>query len=397
MKVNLSATLIYLLLLYLMNLARNSVGGFFIYVYFALWTIPLAALIHLTITMFSLRYIQDFSSFHSVRGDEVDYRLRVIQEIPLFSADISIRFKHINPHMRQITEDRNITLKPGQRLNLEYSIPCPYIGIYTIGLEGLSVSDVFGWITLPLSVYFFNMYVYPRVLDSADFTPLALNHCRKAGNRLGTSVDYSYFERLEEYREGQDVRLMAWKRFAAQGVPMVRVYNRVSTRGVRLYLDTRRDGDGGAGLIEREDFSLELLVSLASLMLEESVPVTVRAWGIPALQLERREQLQDLIRSSLEIRFSPDADLFRMFGEDAGVYSEGSSLIITHDLSPELIRILSRPREGGYTTEAVINETGAGQETRELHRRRINVLGSAGGLLRFTDAAKIQGKHLVWQ
>jgi uncharacterized protein (DUF58 family) len=399
MTINLSATLVYLVLLYLTNLARGAIGGFFIYAHYLILILPVVSTIHLIITMIFLRYIQDFSSFHSVRGDRVTYRLRLSQEFPLFSANIGIEFKHINPHMGQIMESRTIIISPGKRLEFEFEIPCPYIGVYTIGLQELVVRDMIGWLTLPQSVFFYTMYVYPRVLDSRDFDLMALSERSRTGSRLGSNIDYSYFERLREYRPGMDTRMMAWKRFAAQGVAVLRVYNRVSDPGITLYLDTSREEGPVDELIEREDFSLEVLVSVAGECLRRGQPVGIRARGLEPMILRNSGDLQHLINASLNVEFSNQADMIALFLEDQR-RNEGtgsSAIFISHDVTPELIRIFLRPPGESHSLEAIINETGSDEHQRISNRRRIIPLGSGGERIRVIDASKIDGDRLIWQ
>jgi uncharacterized protein (DUF58 family) len=398
MRINIAATLVYLILLYLVNLARVAIGGFFVYVHYLIIALPIISTIHLILTAVFLRYLQDFSSFHSVRGDEVSYRLRISMEFPVFSANVGISFKHINPHMQRIMEGRTVTVSPSRRIELDYNIPCPYIGVYTIGLEQLTVSDVIGWITLPLSVFYYTMYVYPRILDAGDFELHALTDLSKAGSRLGTSVDYSYFERLDEYRQGMDVRLMAWKRFAAQGVPTLRVYNRVSDPGVTIYLETRREGVSDRAALEREDFSLEILVSVAAELVGRGVPAGIRAAGLPPMTLRTADDVRELVNASLSIEFSADADVIDLFHSDGSRgRAPGSIVFITSEIGPELVRVFLRPPGGMNTIEAIVNETGASEESRQVNRRRIVPLGNAGSLIRFVDGADLEGGRIRWR
>jgi hypothetical protein len=74
-----------------------------------------------------------------------------------------------------------------------------------------------------------------------------------------------------------------------------------------------------------------------------------------------------------------------------------SAIFISHDVTPELIRIFLRPPGESHSLEAIINETGSDEHQRISNRRRIIPLGSGGERIRFIDASKIEGDRLIWQ
>lgn len=407
-------TLVYLIFLYLINLARGAVGGFFVYAYALLLALPMVSVIHVILSAITLRYNQEFASHHGYRGEFLPYRLKISNELPLFSPRIRVRFKVITPHKRQLApgelsgktdspgdaglENFTITLSPGQRYEYLRRVYCPLIGKYNIGLESLSITDMLNWFSIEPRVLSFTLYVYPRVYGIPALEGDSRSLGSSTARHKGIHLDHSFFTGLREYRPGESVTMFHWKRFSSQGIAMIREYTPVSQRRYTIYLDTRRSEDNSWKIVRREDYSLELLVSCCAALLDEGVPVSVRIPGLPPISLNNREEITLLQQQCLEAVFSPDLDMLKLYNRDT---AEGrtrgmSILFITHEAGGELLNLFRGSSAIQSGMEAVINETGADQELRKYHRRRIRQLAAAAERIHFTDADMESGERIQW-
>lgn len=414
MKIRILSTLVYLIFLYLINLARGAVGGFFIYAYALLLALPVVSIIHVVLSAITLRYNQEFSSHHGYRGEYLPYRLKISNELPHFSPRIRVRFKVITPHMRHLAPDElsanmrpredvglenfTITLGPGQRHEYLRRVYCPLIGKYNIGLESLRITDMLDWFSIEPQVLSFTLYVYPRVYGVPELEGESRALGGSRGRSRGIHQDHSFFTGLREYRPGESLSMLHWKRFSSQGIAMLREYTPVSQRRCVMYLDTRRSEEDSWRIIRREDYSLELLVSCSAALLDQGIPVDIRIPDLQRISMNAKEDLALLQQQCLEAVFSPDKDMLKLYNRDtAEGRSRGMSvLFITHEAGGELLNMFRGSSAIQNGLEAIINETGADAELRNYHRRRIRQLAAAAGRIHFTDAHMETGEEIRW-
>ena len=66
---------LYSLALFLVYLAGSYVAPFFLFLFVVLLILPILSLLYLLLTFFPLKYYQDFSTEHPMKGESVIYRL----------------------------------------------------------------------------------------------------------------------------------------------------------------------------------------------------------------------------------------------------------------------------------------------------------------------------------
>ena len=71
---------LYLLALFIVFLAGSYVVPFFFYLFFLLLLLPLLSFSYLLLTFLRLKYYQEFSSEHPMKGESVVYRLILANE-----------------------------------------------------------------------------------------------------------------------------------------------------------------------------------------------------------------------------------------------------------------------------------------------------------------------------
>lgn len=263
-------------------LAASYLGDVFAYISRFLSVLLVLDLIHLFWNFRRIRYSQNFSTTHPVKGQNVEYIFRLRIESPIPGTRLLVKFKGIRQDLQLDYGVKTLDFFPGAAAFDEYrkQIQCPFRGTYTVGLDSIELQDALAMLWLKVPVWFITFYVYPRLIE--------LDSCRLVGEGKrdlttslanGAIIDPTRFKSLCEYRAGENIRNMAWKKFAATGVPFLRDWERSAFPGITLYLDTLRRGEPDYQSLLAEDCALEILLALAHWFVRQDIPVYVRNDG----------------------------------------------------------------------------------------------------------------------
>ena len=266
-------------LYFVFHLTASYLGGIFGYVSRFLLVLLVLDLLHLFWCFHRIRYSQNFSTTHPVKGQDVEYLLRLRLESPIPGVRLRVRFKGIRQDLRLDYGMKPLDFFPGAGTFDEYrkQVQCPFRGIYTVGMDSLELQDTLAMIWIKVPVWFITFYVYPRLIE-LDSCRLAGEGKRELASSLpdGTVVDPTRFRSLSGYRPGDSVRHLAWKKYAATGIPFIREWERSAFPGITLYLDTQRRGEADYQSLLTEDCALEILLALAHWFLRQDIPVFIR-------------------------------------------------------------------------------------------------------------------------
>jgi uncharacterized protein (DUF58 family) len=292
-------------------LAASYLGGILAYASRFLSVLLILDLVHLFWNFRRIRYSQNFSTTHPVKGQNVEYIFRLRMESPIPGSRVLVKFKGIRQDLRMDYGVRNMDFFPGAGAFKEHrnQIQCPFRGTYTVGLDSIELQDALAmvWITVP--VWFITFYVYPRLVE--------LESCRLIGegkHAMATSiadgaiVDPTRFRSLTSYRPGESVRHLAWKKFAATGVPFLREWERSAFPGITLYLDTQRRCVPDYQSLQAEDCALEILLALAHWFVGQDIPVYIRNEGGIAGLESGLDGFPRFITDTARISFCPRND-----------------------------------------------------------------------------------------
>lgn len=317
--------------------------------------LPLLSLLWLAVAAAGLRYHQEFSTDHPEKGASVAYRLVITNESKLPACRVA--FSLLTGRLSAGVEHISVYPPRSHALTIERTMLCPVRGVYELGLSSLGVRDPLGLVTWRLQVWHRTFYVAPRVLTPSRGVLRPVREMPGAERAGGEGrQDVSLFRELVEYRAGVDVRRMAWKRFAATGLAVVREFDSAVDYRVRVVLDTRPVDSGDPGLdVTVEDVSIELAVALASGCLRDRTPATIERCNAQPVYMEgwSQQPLERFVRESVGIFFQAPigpVETARAV-RDAGLSRSDAPIIyISHRADPEVIDQVSddrhRPRIG---------------------------------------------------
>jgi uncharacterized protein (DUF58 family) len=383
---------VYIFTLLLLHLARLHIGLMFNYLFFVVLALPMLTTIHMFLSLSAVKYHQTFDTDHPVKGEILKYTLLLANESALPSAPLRIRFKTVQPGSEAQLPDLETSLRRGERLESTYDISCPFRGIYTVGLEQLETRDLLGWIKIKRPVWHRTFYVYPRVMDVTYPFDIGTTSDLYTGPNPGASQDYSLFESLVPYRQGQSIRHLAWKKFISLGEPFLKSYGKTSQPGVSLYLDLRRNEEPSPEVLEREDCSIEILVSLVKYCLDRSIPVSVNAMGQSRYSFYGSDpgEFFTFHKDTVNILFHDTISPAELYRSDVqGSVLPASVVFITHLLDQEILTILeesvSAPVGIDTMVGAIINRNGMDEELKEGSAYYFDTIREKGGKIVLVD------------
>ncbi len=351
---------IYFFLFVILLLSGLYFGKVFFILFFIYAAVPGLSFIHLMLIRFYLRYHQEFSSEHPLKGEEVIYKLSIKNESIFMSTPILFRFRVALPRFGGETDRSIVILKSGEIYSKERVINCPVRGVYTVGLESLIVTDFFGFFRFRLPVWHRTFYVYPRLLSVVPTR--FLNESTGAeivGSATGELDDVTLFRTLTEYQRGESIQHIAWKKFAALGEPFLKEYDTTSQPGVSIYLDTRRIGPLSTNTLISEDCSIEVLVALVKYFISTGICVYVNAAGWEDFYFDGYDEDKFLVfhRRTIQLRFESISSPVRLLEADRYDSRFNPSLVIfiTHIPDPEIITLLEDGGRKEIASAAVFN------------------------------------------
>ena len=391
---------VYLFAVVLSYLAAAYLGAFFAVFATVFIVLPLASLVLLLIASAGLRYSQHFSNEQPVKGQELQYRCIIENGSALPLPRVRARFRAIRPAAGGAAAgsgpagmargadgagdggDGMLTYLPGhQFVEREQTVQLPYRGIYTVGLERIEISDTLQLFNVRPRIRVREFRVYPRILPISEFQP---GTERRLGTSevgsLGNLPDYSLFNQLREYRPGESVRHLAWKKFASTGIPVVKEYDSTSEPAVSIYVDLRPVPSSAEDVLLTEDVTVEALVALVNHFLKRNLPVTVRAASRSSYEFigDHASDFGRFYESTFDLLFVSDISAARLYEThlETGMNTEVNSMFfITHLLDPELLILLDEQRSSNFQVTLIHNQTA---EPADRHAGYFNRLREQG-------------------
>ena len=399
---------VYLFAIVVAYLAAAYLGTFFAVFATVFILLPIISLLILVIAAAGLRYSQHFSNEQPVKGQELQYRCIIENGSALPLPRVRALFRAIRPtaddagggHTGAGAAQNLLTYLPGhQFVEREQTVQLPYRGIYAVGLDRIELSDTLQLFTVRPRVKVREFRVYPRILPISSFQP---GSERRLGTSevgsLGTLPDYSLFNQLREYRPGESVRHLAWKKFASTGVPVVKDYDSTSEPAVSIYVDLRPVPRAAPDVLLTEDVTVEALVALVNHFLQRNLPVTVRAASRSLYEFigDHSSDFSRFYESTFELLFVSDISAARLYEThlETGMNTEVNSMFfITHLLDPEILLLLEEQRASNFQVTLIYNQTaGAGDSHAAYFSRlreqgtRVVTLRSAGSIVADLEA-----------
>jgi uncharacterized protein (DUF58 family) len=388
-RINLLAVCIYLFGFFVFYLAGSYMGILFSILFYSYLLIPLVSAGYLFYSFAKLRYHQKFSTERPVKGEEVIYTLNVSNESFLPVLNILIKFKVIQPGHNEQLKDLSVYLKKQEEYSKDFTIRCPYRGIYSVGLDSLELQDVFGWFTISMKVWHRDFYVHPRIIEVVPVFSEYNKSTISIGTFKGSVRDNTLLNSLKVYRPGESVRHMFWKKLISTGSPFLKTYEQTACPGIDIYLDLRREKEPDPLILTREDCSLEIVVALVKYFLDNSINTAVRCYGEDEYLFLGAEssEFTKFHQSTLNIYFKDTISPLVLFNNDRAERKIISNFIlfVTHIFDPEILEYAVEFKNSSINVIVIVNQTGMTEQDRNLGLNYIKSIRERGGYVLLVD------------
>ncbi|RPJ06301.1 MAG: DUF58 domain-containing protein, partial [Spirochaetaceae bacterium] len=286
-RINLNALGVYAFCCFLVFLAGSFITGIMIFFFYALATFPFVSLLLAFFNYRAVTFVQKFSTEHPVKGETIEYQLTLYNESPIPVPEVQVGFSSVNPLMEQVLQDFTLPLKKNSKITRTCSIRCAFRGIYKVGLRSIAITDISKFLKMELVVWNQTFYVYPRILELSSINA-PLSRMSQRGETLvpGGIPDYTLYNSLRTWRDGDSIKHMYWKKYAATGIPFIKQFDSPGDMGIAIYFDLRRDEPVKFSILEREDVTVEIVTALVKFFLDHNVHTSVFAPGRNIIRFE---------------------------------------------------------------------------------------------------------------
>ena len=258
---------------------------------------------------------QEFSTDHPVRGEAIQYSFVIQYEGILPTCGIVCQFAFRGPGLTG-SREHSVYLMGTNKKNWSFTFHCAYRGVYAVGVERVLFKDSLGLFQFSYEAEPRMFYVYPELLSLPHTIEAFLIGSGDAALRSeGFQEDVGVFDSIYPLRHGEGSRQIAWKRFAATGIPCAYRIARSAAPALRVVLDLRPPPFINMEEEDRllaEDLAVSLVFSVLRYMADLGIPTELYCGSeAAAVAISDNSTFQELYTTSTSILFNdcscPDA------------------------------------------------------------------------------------------
>lgn len=272
----------------------------------------LISLIQLIYSLFSFTFHQNFSNDHPLKGEIVRYELHTANESLLPMAQGTCSFSAPDP----LHSFKNpITISTARKASSVYTeeIHCAYRGTYIIGLSGYTFREALGIFEIEERIEPRVFHVYPELVKLKENIEKLTDS--SGADMMGTKAqedDIAIFEYVRPIREGRVAHRIAWKRWAATGIPVEIIHGQSRTAALRIVLDLwpldiSETPEAELEKLAAEDIAISAVFSILQYLVNQAIPVSLILGGDEkSVLVDSQESFQRLYDQSTSIIFSDE-------------------------------------------------------------------------------------------
>ncbi|UCF98270.1 MAG: DUF58 domain-containing protein [Spirochaetaceae bacterium] len=324
----------------LLYLAGMYFGSYLLLLFLLGLLYPLVSFSLTAAALRRFRFQQSWDQDRPIKGGEINWTLILVNGsfLPLYRVEA--HFRASTPLSVSEEIDFRFFLKPRQQIRKVVRVGFPFRGIYTIGCDTVTISDFLQLFRFSVSAEPCIFTVYPSIhkLEAFPVGEIAGEGSATHGFRE-VLPDFTLFSHLREYRPGESLKHVSWKKFASRGIPLIREYDSVLDNSVRIYLDLRLPPGHTVmtpvEMLTMEDTSVELLVALVHSFLNRGMPTFITVPGSEPVRFfgTNPEHFQDLYSTTLGMFFHETLSPVRFQQAEAHEGKEGGTTIFISHLA----------------------------------------------------------------
>lgn len=325
-------------------------GGTVSYGFFTgIMLVPVISWIYLAAVFLRFKVYQEVESRNIVCGQATGYYFVLKNEDYFGFAGVSVRMFSDFSFVRDLREEIEYQLLPGQDYRYETCLICRYRGEYEVGIRELVLTDFFRLFCLRYRVpekkkaVVLPKLVRPGQLKSVENLSAVLQ-MEEAGERNRPDIP------VREYVSGDPMKQIHWKASARMNKLMVREQTGEKKQEVSIFLATKRYGKTPGEYLPLENKLLELTLGLGNFFAERRIPV-VFYYGQEGLQkstVYTPEDFEAFYRRTAQIVFDPLQRTQETVAQ-ALLEMAGSRMVffVVHEMEESFLTLERKLRRGG--------------------------------------------------
>lgn len=355
-------------------------------VYFVGFAMLLMALILSLVSVLyagvTFRYIQTLSPHLGVKGDTVEYKIEVHNELLFPVPYISLQYDSIDSLLGGYRAEVTLSLMPQTHGERSETIFCRYRGRWDVGLKNVVIRDFFGLISVKLdATKLINhkqlpLLVRPRIIHLERLPMRRKNDEGPMEAAPRRTEDIAMLSDIRKFRTGDQMKKIHWKLTARQRELMVKNYEETSLPDLLLYVDARARKLKLLDRLNLEDTLVECATAVVHHLLENCMPTSLICFAEERAQLHgsKPEHFQSFYSMLGEMPFNGKWAAEDVLMNDLKLISRsGNIFLITSSISTKLFDLMMllnssatnitiifvyEPCEEGVTAEMHAVETG---------------------------------------
>ena len=270
------------------------------------------------------------------------------------------------------TQEVNVTTPPFASRTFRQVIHCPHRGVYEAGVTRISVSDIFGLISLSRrpNLKLIRMEVRPRV---TDIPPMLLKNVDMGPEFRSTATeDNASPSDVRKWQDGDELKKVHWKLSLRKRELMVRTYEESARPDTLVIPDLQHPTGLRDQQLTLEDCICEAALNAVKAQLEAGYPVRMPLTNAHPAELagQAPADFPPFLDAMLKVAFDSPYDFERVLMLMQGRFQRtGGAMLVTAQLTSRIADTVLRMQQGGMTTRLVWVSDDAREETLTMLER----------------------------
>ncbi len=238
----------------------------------------IVALNQWTVRTFS--YTQTLEDSAAVKGSETRLHLSIQNEKPfplsMMRVDVELAAPSDNTQI-------SFSLLPFSDKDFDFRVTMPYRGVFPIGITTMQITDVFGLLPMRFDMRKLHYYrqpeltVFPRAEAPASLSAEVADEKLFGERYLLSSESGSSISGARDYRPGDPLKQIHWKKSAAHGELFVKQYELPVRENLSIFIDNHTESAGSEEALARADTVCEAAACITLHCLSRRRSVMLRA------------------------------------------------------------------------------------------------------------------------
>lgn len=342
-----------LLSLWILSLIAISVyGGTVSYgFFFVVSLIPVISLLYLLSVYYSFNIYQEIQSRNITCRQPVPYHMVLQNDSPFAFVGVSVRLFPQFSQVKELRDDTEFELYPGERYLLDTELLCKYRGEYEVGVREVILTDFFRIFRLHYKVPgTIKALVLPQVLrlETLHSIPDIAVRIQKDSVYNQNQPDIP----VRDYLTGDSLKQIHWKASAKEQKLKTRTRTGEEKTGMILLYDTQRYDKQALQYLPLENQILETVLALSYFFARKNIPFSV-LWSQNGLQQHNIDSLSGydaLFQRTASVLFDERENFtvqLKGLCDSGLLYRARTMIAVLHEMNDEIMTMTEKLTAAG--------------------------------------------------